>query len=588
MSSPTTVGRQPITIVEIDQDKCSRTFGTSPCTATGERCFNTYATCKSKTAYALGTPLTLRFCQNNLGQAFDAYYLIPLLESVDTTPTRLNPAGASEDATAFGERSSVEISLTDAPHTDNLVDPYLSGRSYKPLLMSTFWRKWLQRNPYHQGRPLRVREGYVGQAWAAMSLRHYIIDGIAFDGRQVTIRAKDPLTLTDEDTSVAPKPTGASLYGDITESQTSCVIFGAALADVPLMGWVRVGEEIIRYAARSATLDANGRITLSGLTRAAYGTAAEAHNDKDTVQVCLNYINQLPWRVVHDLLVNYAKVPAAYINLAEWDAEGNDWLAQFTVSCIISEPTGVGRLVAEISQQVLMYVWYDDLAKSIKMRAIRPYDGVSIPLLTDDNHFLADSTSVEMDSSTRATQIWLHHRQRNAAESVTEAKNYDAHYVRIDTSAESPFESNAPQIVHIYARWLENDAQVRSVASRYLARYRNPTMRLKAKVDAKDRATVSTGAVIDVQSAYIVDATGAARVQRFEVLSVDDELPGEVASIELQTAAYDAGIVQKNAYIMPGNAPDYANATSAQKNKGCWIANSAGKLPNGDDAYYII
>ena len=85
-----------------------------------------------------------------------------------------------------------------------------------------------------------------------------------------------------------------------------------------------------------------------------------------------------------------------------------------------------------------------------------------------------------------------------------------------------------------------------------------------------------------------MDATGAARVQRFEVLSVDDELPGEVASIELQTAAYDAGIVQKNAYIMPGNAPDYANATSAQKNKGCWIANSAGKLPNGDDAYYII
>jgi hypothetical protein len=91
MSSSTTVGRQPILIVEIDQDKCSRTFGVSPCTASGERCFNTYATCKLKSAYALGAPLTLRFCEDNLGQYYDSYYLMPFLESIETTPTRINP-----------------------------------------------------------------------------------------------------------------------------------------------------------------------------------------------------------------------------------------------------------------------------------------------------------------------------------------------------------------------------------------------------------------------------------------------------------------------------------------------------------------
>lgn len=48
-------------------------------------------------------PLTLRFCQNNAGQSYDGYYLIPLLEDVDITPTRSwNPGGVDSNATAFG------------------------------------------------------------------------------------------------------------------------------------------------------------------------------------------------------------------------------------------------------------------------------------------------------------------------------------------------------------------------------------------------------------------------------------------------------------------------------------------------------
>lgn len=587
MTSATAVGREPVIIVEIDQDRCGNTFGVSPCAASGTPCFNTYATCAAKSAYALGAPLTLRFCQNNAGQSYDGYYLIPLLEDVDITPTKLNPGGVDSNATAFGERASVNVTLQDAPHTDNLTDPYLSTRNYNPLTRSTFWRKWLQRNPYHQGRPLRIREGYFGQAWVDMVVRHYLIEGISITESGVTIDAKDPLALTDDDVSVAPKPTGATLVGDVDDAQTSFTMFGVADAVVPSAGWVRIGSEIVHYATRNS-IDSNGRITITNITRGAHGTKAESHQDKDTVQVCINYQNWLPWLVVRDLLISYASIPASYIDDGEWNTEGNDWLSQFTVSCILSEPEGVGKLIAEICQQVLMYIWYDDRARKIKMRAIRPYDGVSIPLLNDDSHLIAGSVGVSIDSSSRVTQVWMHHKQRNAAESPTESKNYDAHYVRVDTSSESVFENNGVQITHIYARWLETDAQVRSVASRYLARYRNAPMKLTIKVDAKDRDAVSTGAVVDVSTGYIVDEFGAVRTQRFEVLSVDDEQLGEVAQVELQTAAYDAGAVQRNAYIMGSSAPDYSAATTAQKTKGCWIANSAGKLPGGDDAYYII
>lgn len=50
------------------------------------------------------------------------------------------------------------------------------------------------------------------------------------------------------------------------------------------------------------------------------------------------------------------------------------------------------------------------------MRAVRPYDGVSIPLLTDDDHLIAGSVGISVDSGSRVTQVWMHHKQRNAAE----------------------------------------------------------------------------------------------------------------------------------------------------------------------------
>lgn len=50
----TTPGREPIQIVQIDQPICSRTFGVSPCTATGtadSKCYNTRGTCQDLANY---------------------------------------------------------------------------------------------------------------------------------------------------------------------------------------------------------------------------------------------------------------------------------------------------------------------------------------------------------------------------------------------------------------------------------------------------------------------------------------------------------------------------------------------------------
>jgi hypothetical protein len=54
----------------------------------------------------------------------------------------------------------------------------------------------------------------------------------------------------------------------------------------------------------------------------------------------------------------------------------------------------------------------------------------------------------------------------------------------------------------------------------------------------------------------------------------------------LKLQAY--GFAGRYAVIMPNNTPDYDNATQAQRDFGCFIAETAtGRLLNDDDPYLI-
>ena len=181
MVDETTIGREPLTIVEIDQDFCSLTYGSSPCQAaintTGAtECFNTFKTCQDTANYDK-TIKTIRFVKPNTGFPKGEFY-IPSLVSTTNNPTELSIGSSDPDSRALGRGASVKIVLKDHPYNDKIVDPYRANRSYDPFTQSTFWAKWLSRNPYYQNRPLRILDGYVGQDTADMRTRNYFIQKI--------------------------------------------------------------------------------------------------------------------------------------------------------------------------------------------------------------------------------------------------------------------------------------------------------------------------------------------------------------------------------------------------------------------------
>jgi hypothetical protein len=163
MSSKDLISRAPVRLVKLKMDNCIRTFGTSPCLATGTKCFNTYFTCKYLTAYS-DTPKTYNFVstQTNVN------------ELIKTAPT-LNPVRPFVKSATIRETelsdektitSQATIDMLDAWDNDLDIDPYWSSRSYANVeaVKGTFWKKFIARNQNYKGRAVEIYDGFLGDA----------------------------------------------------------------------------------------------------------------------------------------------------------------------------------------------------------------------------------------------------------------------------------------------------------------------------------------------------------------------------------------------------------------------------------------
>lgn len=483
------MAREPISIVQIDQDFCSRTYGIAPCTAINEPncCFNTRATCQDVANYALGDPLPLKFVKNRSPQMRDDNYL-PFLESVRITPAKLNPGGASSGTSALGTRATLAVTFSDHPHSDFLVDPYVADRSYDPLERSTFWSKWRARNLYYLHRQISFISGYYsGGTIVDAVTRRFVITGFSgpdSDGK-VTVNAKDILTLAEGGKAQAPAQSTGELSGAITNVSGSATLAPTGIGNLeyPASGYIRIEKEVIAFT-RSAD-------TLTLTTRGAYGTTAAAHDAGANVQLCLQYTSESPHDILEDLLVNYAGIPSGYLDLTQWEEEAiTNGFLPYLYSALITAPESVSKLIGELCEQMYFALWYDERDAKVKIRALRFAQGEEITDLTDATHLLKDSVAWTDRPDEQVTQIWVYYAQINPVEKLDDEKNYAAVEVVADLDAESAERYNTKRIRKVFSRWVGagNAAAAVELAETLHQRFGNVPRAVSFALDAKDRA----------------------------------------------------------------------------------------------------
>jgi len=580
-------GREPITIVEIDQDFCSLRYGVSPCTAAvgvtgGRKCFNTLPTCQDTSNYDKGN-LTLRFSTPTSAYP-QKLTAIPIITSVSTNPTQLNVGGGDLNNSPLGLRATVKVQMRDIPYNDRLVDPYRTDRGYNPEDKGMFWSKWLARNLYYQNRAMRIYEGYVGQDLSQMQTRHYFIDKITgpdSNGR-VEITAKDVLKFADNKKSQCPKANTGVLDEDIDDIDTSFDISptGIGAEEYPASGYAIIGDELVDYTRSSDT------ITL--VERGLRGTSASDHDEGDSFQEVKVFDTVRVDSVIKELLEDFADVPSEYIPFTDWQAEAARWLADYDLTAWITDPTGVNKLLGEILQQCICNIWWDDIDQEIKFKPMRPVDPSidTTYILNEDANIIAESLKTERDADQRISQVWIYYNQYNPVENLDEPSNFGRLSINADLTLEGEDKYGESRVRKIFSRWFttDNSGQVITTSANLLFRYGINPLYVTLSLDAKDRA-IKVGDVVRITHRALVDDTGEPFPTILQVIRRLENDPGHRVEYRCQIF----GFVNRYGYIMANGSPDYDDATEDEREEGMWISeDDEPYFSDATDAYRII
>jgi len=241
-------------------------------------------------------------------------------------------------------------------------------------------------------------------------------------------------------------------------------------------GWideVEVSKGIARYThsfnVPTTEIAASGGDTVT-ITRAQLNTTADAHKQDDRVQELLSFVSRDPAYIIEELMVNYAGIDPAYIDITAWLAETTAYLNRL-YTARIAEPTGVRQLISELVEQAALAIWWDDAQQKVRLQVLR-----SVPTtaaLFDEHNILEGTTGITEQPDKRISEVWTFFDMRNPCEPL-EDRNFKSVAVSVDLQRESDYGSSA--IKKIMSRWIPNGG--RAVALRLnevqLARYKDP------------------------------------------------------------------------------------------------------------------
>jgi len=558
------ISRTPVTLAVMTLDYCGRTFGVSPCTATGTPCYNTFPTCKLKTAY-LKSSKDYKFTSASAPLPFRAGER-PYLKNVKYLPTEI------KDNLTINAR--ITLVLHDEPDTDVGIDPYVAQRA---SVQGTFWKKMLARNLNYKGRMMRIYQGFIGLAEAAFQLKWLgTIDNITLSGSEVKIEVRDLLKQLS-DIEVPPK-LDIKLVTDITASQVEITL--TTVAGLDSAGYVRIDNEIIYYTATNPVTN-----IISGCQRGFFSTVAAIHKAKAKVQKVRYYAPANPFDILQEMLLTDAAIPSAYVDTTAftyWRNLGGD----VNFSAIISEPTKLDKLYYEIIDLIDCKSWVgEDLRITIR-RNFPNLPGRSTITLTDAANIVHDSGAVDFNVKSRISRALIYW-DKTALGAIDKVEEYNRLDIAIDATAESANDYNEIAEKKFFCRWMRTgymqdevlERFARVLVTRHVRRYRDAMPIIQFDVEMKD-SEIKTGDFVSVTTDELLLPDGNPLSNAlFQIVrrDVSDNI------VTLKALRYPA---RRIGFFAPTGTPAYGSATEAQRARG-FFTRADGTMTNNDIGYYF-
>lgn len=572
------LGRKPLTVCGLEMDFCSLTAGIAPCTATetgDDKCFNTRETCNDPANYTKTTKEYF-FCQPRSSLPKGENMIPVIVGSPQKSPT------STTAGSGLGKRAIVKIKFRDFPHHDRGVDPYFSERTYTPEEQGTYWGKFISRNPYYEGRTLKLYYGYIGDTFSLANdfdLQEYdIIDIKGPDNGFIEITAKDVLVRTYENKAQYPVANTGNLLAGITDVATSATLTptGIGNSEYAASGTLAIGKEVCTFTRAADVLT---------LTRAQWGTTAKSHNADDSVQESATWDGTNIIDVLDELLTTGAGLPSSFIPTLEWEAEKDLWLSSSNVKGILIKPESIEKVIGELSECFMFDIWWDATAQEVKIKALSPEpSGVTINILTEGINIKQDSLKIDRKSKGRFTEIRVFYNKLDYSEK-NDPEQFKSLQISTDISRSGADRYNSNSIKTIMCRWFEAGANAAQLAGRLLARFSDTPEFITFKLDQKDEGDVVMAERIELNSWQFQDFNGANESRRYQILEINEgNDPGHDFTVKALTSSF----VGRYFFVTLDSAPDYSAATDEQKESNGYISLSTGLFADGTDGHKII
>lgn len=494
--------------VIITTQRCSLTYGNTPCTAsrrTGLECANTFKTCQDAPNYApsADTLVFVPSASTNTG--------INAIVDYRASATQIGVAGLG-----IGFDASITLQDFETLGDDLLADPYAATRDG---VSGTYLGRLFARYDNLIGRNVEIRQtGGV--------IQYGVLNAInRSDGDRWELRITDPMQ-TALAADVQPEQTAVV---DVAVTATANTIGVENTVD-PIQHdtYFLIGDEVVKI-----NTDAPSNAGTLQVDRAQFGTTATTHNIGAELTSVYYWDTEPMQNIVRDLVVDRI-VPSALI---DFEAIGTEFTGGFAKGASLSD------VLEELLASGLAFMWWDSYRQRLRLASTAPW-GVTIPELTD-GLILDDGVAV------RSRQDWQRTRSivsYGGTSPVAERKDIETRTVTyIDAVLESSAGLNKQVEIEFSSRWIgTNNDHADLVARRLVERWSSTPLVVTLKIPEEFNDTYRLGDVVDVVSTRVAQRDNG-EPQRMRMLITEaDPMPGVIQLRLISWLPYSSTTVLSN------------------------------------------
>ena len=566
--------------VEIDIDRCSRTYGTSPCLASdlgdGNRCWYSWPTCQYPTAFNRGTR-TYRFCLNAVPWPDPANPAYPMLKSFIAAPQEIKP----DKIATYPEKLTFTFLLDALPLPPDIDK---GAGKYNTVPVGEFWANLIARSPNMLNRPIRVKRGFYveGGSFALSDFTQlgpdYKIKSFGIEKGLLRVEAESLQSSLDKASIPWAISEDNTLQVDLTDVGTTVYVRDASEFPNPTAYsrneiYVKIEDEVLLVSSRSTVSN-----TLT-VQRGRCGTTAVAHTARATDGTLDKKVSHVVFfgtdngssapdgraapDVLRDLL-EWAGVTSASVNSTSFDAVKNTEWPNPDVLAFLEKSEKVSKHFQVIRDMrgILTFIGSDG-----KFNATCFAPSTAPAGSITDEQLIGGVSKYAVDEEKRLTRVsfWFDPNVEQAVQS----RDFLRCVLVIDTNLESANEYGDSKSRVVTDAWLDPDlpgSDIRNLARKLITRNRRGQRLLGFQLELVD-GDYWVGDLVLLSSRYVTDANGVAVERPYLLLSRK-----EVNEHVIEYQGIDLEHTGRFCRIAPDTATDdYDSATDEERARyGYW------------------